>query len=170
MWLRTTLKAIATVGTVFGLFLGYFAWMLHQSEQALLSWPTVPGRMLAISVVEGSKKNSRYWHVKPQYAYEVDGRSYTGETLSNVSHRELLIWNPEPSPELKAYLTRYPVGATVPVHYRPADPEDSVLEVNTGAARGFALVAGVLSLSAVLSMGGLLFLFVRSRRPGSHAR
>ncbi|NRD49565.1 DUF3592 domain-containing protein [Corallococcus exiguus] len=170
MWLRTTLKAIATVGTVFGLFLGYFAWMLHQSEQAWLSRPTVPGRMLSISVEEGFRRNNGYWHVVPRYAYEVDGRAYVGDTLSNASKRELLIWNSQPSPELTRYLARYPVGATVPVHYNPGAPQRSVLEVSTGDARVFACVAGVLSLSAVLSVGGLLLLFVRSRRSGSHAR
>ncbi|RKG49879.1 DUF3592 domain-containing protein [Corallococcus sp. AB011P] len=164
MWLRTTLKAIVTVGTVFGLFLGYLAWRLHLAEQAFLARPTVPGRMLAISVETGLSKSSRYWYVKPRYAYEVDGRSYLGETLSNVSQREFLSVHSQPSAELTAYLARYPVGATVKVHYAPGAPERSVLEVSTGDARVFMWVAGALGLSAVLSACGLLFLFVRSRR------
>ncbi|NPC69526.1 DUF3592 domain-containing protein [Corallococcus exiguus] len=150
-----------TVGTVFGLFFGYLAWRLYLTEQALLARPTVPGRMLAISVELGVKKSSEYWFVKPRYAYEVKGQSYVGDTLSNSPPREYRLWSPQPGPELTQYLARYPVGATVPVHYDPRSPARSVLEVNTGAALGFTLASAVAGLCAVLG-GGLLFRWSRS--------
>ncbi|NNC22058.1 DUF3592 domain-containing protein [Corallococcus exiguus] len=163
MGLRANLKALVMSGTAFSLMFGYFAWSLHGTEQALLARPTVPGRMLAISVELGVGKSRDYWSVKPRYAYEIKGRSYVGEDLSNSPPREYRLWNPQPSPELTQYLARYPVGATVPVHYDPRIPGRSVLEVNTGAALGFTLASAVAGLGAVL-------LFLWSRRAGSHAR
>ncbi|MGE6759995.1 DUF3592 domain-containing protein [Corallococcus interemptor] len=151
------MKTLLWGGMLFGLIFGFFAWRFRDNEQTWLSRPTVPGRMLAISLEEGRSKNNRYWYVKPRYAYEVDGKSYVGETLSSVSSRTSSVWTTEPGPELKATLERYPVGSTVTVHYNPRAPERSVLEVVTLNARRFGLIAGALVLCVVLSGVALRF-------------
>ncbi|WP_158625035.1 DUF3592 domain-containing protein [Corallococcus terminator] len=179
MWLRTSLKALGTVGAFFGVFLGYLAVRLHESEKVYLARPTVTGRMLAISVGTGpgggrstSRSAQAYWQVKPRYAYEVEGQPYIGERLSNAPRLESAHVNDEPSQELKQYLARYPVGSPVQVHYNPRSPEDSLLEVEVGGAAGFTLASTVAFVSAVLGWGGLLVLFLSSRRraavSGSH--
>ncbi|NOJ97967.1 hypothetical protein HMI51_34145 [Corallococcus coralloides] len=56
----------------------------------------------------------------------------------------------------------------MPVHYDPAAPERSVLEVRTSDAFGFTLAAAVVGLCAVLGWGGLLFRVMQSpSMPGS---
>ncbi|MBN9684722.1 MULTISPECIES: DUF3592 domain-containing protein [unclassified Corallococcus] len=156
MWLRNLLTILVWGGLFFGVLLGIGAWMIHGSTQVFLARPTVPGRVLEMSVEMGYSK-SRYWRVKTRYAYEVEGQSYVGETLSNETPRELLLWNPQPSPALTRYVERYPVGSTVTVRYSPKDPRRSLLEVNPDAARGPALAAGVALLVAVLGLVGHRF-------------
>ncbi|WP_167594366.1 DUF3592 domain-containing protein [Corallococcus coralloides] len=154
--MRNLLMILTFGGLFFGVIFGIGAWMIHSSAQAFLARPTVQGRVLEMAVEMGYSK-SRYWRVKARYAYEVDGQSYVGETLSNETPRELLLWNPQPSPALTRYVERYPVGSTVTVRYNPKEPRRSLLEVNPDAARGPALAAGIALLVAVLSLVGQRF-------------
>ena len=61
-----------------------------------------------------------------------------------------------PADEVNVTLKRYPVGATVPVFYDPANPEECVLErkppVSLGCIWGGALVAVLAYLAVILSI------------------
>lgn len=165
MLLPKFLLAMGTLGLASGLGLGYVAWRLHQTEQTLLSRPTVTGRVL-VSAVEArptpavsataTSQNHMYWQLTLRYAYDVDGRAYTAERLSNEPPMENLDRHDRPSQALTQYLQRYPVGSAVQVRYDPGRPERALLEVVTGAARSFILSAAVAALVAACAWGVLL--------------
>jgi hypothetical protein len=88
-------------------------------------WPQAAGR------VTSSRVASR--HERPfgkamrvinfpdiEYEFSADGRKFTGQRIA--------IGEDTGGANIKATLTRYPVGAAVTVYYDPADPENCVLE------------------------------------------
>jgi hypothetical protein len=147
-------------------FLGWIGYQLKESELVFLNWPTVSGKITSIDVQEKSKAavsgkassaSHVYWMVVVTFDYVVGGKTYTGDRLSNSPPMENTDFHDQPSPALKMYSDRYPVGQEVQIHFNPSQPEKSYLEIRTGGAQGFLYFAtGSLVLAFI--MFGLYFL------------
>lgn len=93
-------------------------------------WPTTEGVITASRITSNHKTSTeKGWHsnryqyeVRVQYAYEVDGVSYSGNRLR--------IGPKKHSSEKNAQreLAEYPVGQRVRVYYNPKEPERSLLK------------------------------------------
>lgn len=151
------ITGLALVALLAALGCGWLAWTLHRSDQAMLAWPTVPGRIVAIEVAQqrldsvSPRANSAghvYWEVLVRYEYEAGGRRHLGRQLSNRPPRVRAGASQEPPAELVSWLQRYPVGSAVSVRHHPTRAERSTLEVDTGGARYFAIGAAAALLVA----------------------
>jgi hypothetical protein len=92
------------------------AWRNIQRGKASLNWPT------ATATITAAKRVKRMFRAQPRlaYTYAVGDKSYTSQRLSfagGVLPRET-----------DAVLARYPVGASAPIRYSPAQPAEAVLE------------------------------------------
>jgi len=100
----------------------------------------------------GSKGGTTY-SADVSYDYSVWGSHYTGTKvafgmMSSSAHYA------------QSYLNHYPVGAKVPVHYSPNDPQAAVLE--TGIHGGTWICFGV---GSVFSLFGVMMLQLMKRQP-----
>lgn len=169
--LRTLLLGLALVGGVAAVGFGWLAWRLHASEQSLLARPTVPGTVVVsrieqrtrpIASPSATQARQLHWVLDLAYEYRVDGRSYRGTRLSNVVTGRSVDLHPTPGELLEAQQRRYPVGAQVQVRYDPAQPERSLLEVDTSGSRQFALAAAAALLALLAGLAGAWWHAVRS--------
>lgn len=150
---------------VLALGVGLLAWgMISRSKAqagagAARSWPTVPGvitrswvsRDLPLMSIFATGPASRTHYYMPQvsYRYTVD-RDYEGDRLR---FGYLKSGSPD---RAQALLQPYPEGAQVMVHYDPANPAESVLDLATSTgSQMFGIVMG--SIVAIL---GVITLFV----------
>jgi hypothetical protein len=141
---------------------GFFLFAYHVQntrDAAQTEWSTTQGRVLRSQIAtEAVRAHASDVHPRTLYTlevvyrYEVDGRSFTGDRVSNDEPGETLDFGEsrEPSAALRGHLARYPQGATVTVHYDPADPARSVLELRGNSAKFGALAFAVLLLGAAL--------------------
>ena len=106
------------IAATFGPELGR-AWSSRQ-------WPTVQGQIVSSIVASGNShgQHGTYTFYYPQvvYEYAVDGRTFQGDRISFGTAGSDLKWKAEEATKL------YPPGQEVAVHYRPAQPEASVLQ------------------------------------------
>ena len=127
----------------------YYRLALGRSETAAL-WPSVTGTITASRYQEspvGTADGDEHVHyfANVAYRYVVDDKPYNCERIAFHGidpHTRLLA--------VQAIVDRYPVGATVPVHYNPDAPGEAVLEVrNPGLATPVLVtVFGLLMLVA----------------------
>ena len=93
-------------------------------------WPTTEGVITASHITSSHKTSTeKGWHgnryqyeVRVQYAYEVDGVSYSGNRLRIRPNK----YSSEESAQRE--LAEYPLGQRVRVHYNPREPERSLLK------------------------------------------
>ncbi|WP_375761001.1 DUF3592 domain-containing protein [Corallococcus exercitus] len=85
------------------------------------SWPTVQGTITRSEVEMVRSKGIKY-APKLAYTYSVDGQPYEGSKYRFASFR-----SDDPRYAEDA-VARYPLGASVPVHYRPGQPSEAVLQ------------------------------------------
>jgi len=103
----------------------------HQASQAQ-GWSTLEARVLQ-SRVEVVKKASSwrrgrtsfqdYYNAVIQYEYVVNGQQLTGERIG----LDPSVSSGFARSEAERWVRRYPVGATVKIHYSPRDPSQSVI-------------------------------------------
>ena len=113
-----------------------------------------------ISVSEVTEEQSRFshsFHYRIEYQYEVDGRRLHSSRvtfgLEGFNSRETA----------ETYSARYPLGATVLVHYYRGDPEYSVLEPETRDETLLVYWALVLTMPAIV-IGLAVVAWVQSRK------
>ena len=89
-----------------------------------LAWPTTSGRVTQsrIEVREHRTQPTDYVDFI-EYEYSVNGRMYRGRTV------DLRIRNVHDRAAMQAFVSSYPVGRQVPVHYDPQNPNDALLVV-----------------------------------------
>jgi len=120
---------------------------LHRGN-ASASWPTTLGTVLS-SQVRKSWSPRGGWSYEPQvtYEYTVDGGPPLRGTTIRFGATDYSVER-----DTHQVIARYPVGATVPVHYDPHNPQHTTLEpsvrhrarVIIGAIAGLAsAIAGV---------------------------
>ena len=93
-------------------------------------WPTTEGVITASHITSNHKTSTeKGWHgnryqyeVQVQYAYEVDGISYSGNRL-RIGPK-----NHSSEKNAQRELAEYPVGQRVRVYYNPKVPERSLLK------------------------------------------
>ena len=93
-------------------------------------WPTTEGVITEsritssykTSTEKGSRGNHYEYEVDVQYAYEVDGLSYSGNRLRIRPNK----YSSEGNAQRE--LAEYPVGQRVRVYYNPKEPERSLLK------------------------------------------
>lgn len=132
---------------VAALGIGMALWGVSQRSKAnaLVSaaraWPTATGTITATEIVTGGTNKHPTFSPVVRYEYEVDGRKHFGDRLRpgyvKVGSRAAA----------ERMLQPYPVNASVPVRYDPADIDSSLLELKTSSAPMLtAIVGGVLVL------------------------
>lgn len=144
------------VGILFLLvFIGF-----HRQAVAARRWPTINGRIVSSAIHQFQKRRERTIRGRSsmqtmympivEYAYSVGGRDFTSRS----------IWDGTEVSGSQSYaqsiVQRYPVGRTITVHYNPADPAKSALEVG-GNWHWALFVAGVLALGVAAATSGYLF-------------
>lgn len=144
---------------------GFFIWGLMKQSKTQASaaiataWPAVPGVVVSSGVTDelpiaalfaagaGAPGRSRYFLPHVRYRYTV-GRDYEGTRIRFGS------LNCRSSAAARAIVQPYPANAPVMVRYDPANPAESVLELQTSSGNAkVAIVFGV-----IMALGGLLLL------------
>lgn len=135
----------------------------HRRASAVRRWPTINGRIVSSGIhqfqqrrdeakrtMRGRRMMQTMYMPVVEYAYSVGGRDLTSRS----------IWDGTEVSGSQAYAqsiaARYPVGKTVTVHYDPADPDKTALEVG-GYWHWALLVGAVLALGAAAATSGYLF-------------
>lgn len=150
------------VGGVAGLVALFFvvrALRARMKVGAAAGWPSVPGTVLVSTVQlrvgaagpEGGR--SRAYHPVVVYAYTVGGRPYQGQRI--FFGDSLGTGWPGPAQRTAA---RFPVGATVPVYYDPANPAQAVLERRAPANWLLFAIAGAILLFTLIGVGSALWI------------
>lgn len=146
----SVVSVIAVFIGVAGLFiLGFGLWRLARGARTR-GWATVPGTVLTSNTIARRVKRLRseddpedlpdtqiLYLPEVKYTYTVGGREYTGD---HVRLFELQVSNQEAARSVAA---RYPLGASVTVHYNPADPSQAVLEPGPGGSVWMILAAAI---------------------------
>jgi len=131
---------------------------IRKREHESVRWPTVMGRITRSMVSEQIEedRNSSYGRqvVKYvpaiQFGYRIGGRDYFSSTRK-WGWDELYPDRERP----EAIVAQYPKGASVPVYYNPAEPENAVLEPANRMGSVVPLFA-----AAVFALPGALFFLV----------
>jgi hypothetical protein len=127
------------------------------------AWPTASGKVtrseLKVHAHDVRRKSSDgirrkssedIYEAAIEYEYEINGETYKGNRRTAVAGGNLA-----DKTSVEAALKKYPVGQPVTVSYKPADPNQSVLE--PGSWGGFFVKAG-LSLFLIVVPGFVLWL------------
>ncbi len=141
---RILVGVVAIIGGILSLALigaGYKALSFAHENAA---WPTVTGTLREIRVQELDESGKTEFSLFLDYAYEVDGRDYTGHVLSSPVMPRFPTRR-----EAEELIAPYEAGEPIAVHYDPDDPSRSCLVPgDAGEAwimllMGFALALGV---------------------------
>ena len=142
-------RLLPYAGLVAGLGVCGLAFSMRRRVRASRSWPRVAGTVVAADIAsETSSSNTtaggRLFWPEIAFEYQVDGRTYTANTVHLVETHSS---NRRPAEELVA---RYPVGTAVEVRYDPDDPSQSLIESTQDGLWLFWLAG--LSFTAVSSL------------------
>ena len=125
----------------------------QQKAQSSQRWPTVPGTVKTSSINQHKHTRSDaegdfdlYYTYDPvvEYEYSVLGQTLTGRRWtfgSNSFDRQV---------KARVVVDRYPLGASITVHYNPENPEEATLETAAGGTNAFVIVGAVFIGLAVL--------------------
>ncbi len=147
------MNIVILVGVVFlliGLVLLVVGISQGRKAKAAEAWPTVPGTILSSGLQEkrhydsDTHRTSVTYEPQVQYEYSLMGTVYQGSSLSfGKASYNYSTANKKIAP--------YPQGASVTVHYDPADPSKAVLETKS-AGGTFLIIMGVF----FMAIGGLI--------------
>jgi hypothetical protein len=93
-------------------------------NRAAQSWPTIEGKILTSKVLQNSDSESEPgdYRASVTYSYTLNGKDYKGRRIGFLTFAST-------QQKAAAVAARYLPGASVMVHYDPANPKDSVLEL-----------------------------------------
>jgi Protein of unknown function (DUF3592) len=117
-----------------------------------VAWPVVAGKVVRSRLYHSLEASGRRdaavgdgsLRLQLRYVYSVDGTFFEGEQVTRDGSRMGL--------QERAWAARYPEGASVPVHYNPADPSEAVLETQAFDPRKSSIPWVI----ALVSVGTLL--------------
>jgi hypothetical protein len=123
---------------------GFFAHTMYEGW-ASRPWPVADGMVLSSEVRTHTTENRTSYSPIIHYKYQVHGKWYTGSRLAfGFSNRSR-----EASSDI---VEGYAAGTSIPVHYDPNQPENSVLQPGVHSINWLAFVFG----AAALGMAFLL--------------
>jgi hypothetical protein len=96
---------------------------------------------------------------KVTYEYDVEGRTYTGSKVGMPPQRKR-VGGHNSSRGIDWPLALYEEGASIPVHYDPANPSDAILHKAEGS--GCAMIMLFIVGSIFISIGLLAWTVIRS--------
>jgi uncharacterized protein DUF3592 len=134
----------------FGLYLaciGVADWYIGVRSE---TWPTTTGQVLesALERVPGHGRVAPAYRAHFRYRYEVVGHTYVGD---RTSFGRLSLGTGEGRAE--SLVRQYPAGTAVEVHYDPAQPNESVLQVGWTWSAVVRVSLGIATLIGVLVLG-----------------
>lgn len=141
-------SVIGAVFLVLGIVMFFLRRRSAEKQAASPHWPTAAGTIVDSRVHTFRNKGRDYHTARVGYTYQAGGKEHRSQRIT---------WGGNPysrqPDEAQATLARYPVGATVPVHYNPQKPEESVLEPKAkGGLRALTSVT-----AAFTGIGALFF-------------
>jgi hypothetical protein len=120
------LEAGGLFGVLGGVLFTYRHFQLRNAGKASTAWPTANGRILVSSITEKESwdNGTRYVDHIPtvEYAYDIADKSYLGKSIAHKVFSSLTRL------QAQTILDKYPLSATIAVHYKPSDPSNAVLE------------------------------------------
>ena len=140
-----------TLAITFGALLiagagGFIGWDRSRVADAG-SWPSTPGRITASGVETSAISRGRGYVPSVTFRYEVAGRSYTRSRIWLTARSTF-----DDQEGAEEFLRAYPAGATVPVFYNPADPDDAALLIESQAGpASFLILAGLILIAGAFA-------------------
>ena len=141
--------------TVIGI--GFIIWggMVVMEARSATNWPETQGTITSSRVIHTTStsqtnKSKWYYRAEIKYGYEVDGLEYVSDRLDFGTYKHKYKSEVYPT----GTKNRYPVGKSVTVYYDPIDPEQAVLDRQTGMNTYTGLLIGIITTI----VGVLLFL------------
>jgi hypothetical protein len=125
-----------------------------QTLRAALSgrWPTAEGTIISAQVqTRRTRKRGTVHRPFVKYQYQVDGESYTANTLS-YGNWYTTIGRSSADEKVK----QYPAGSAVQVHYNPRKPAEAILESKSGVAWMLFAMGTVFFLVGIAAALGLI--------------
>lgn len=142
-----------------------FGFFFVQEANASRNWPAVTGRIQNVRVTWGLSNSQeampdREYYFEVQYAYEVDGQTYSGDrySLGDGSNAAGRTYNSEDEAH-EAAAAAYTAGSDITVYYDPAAPEMAVIQPGASFGTYAPLLLGIFFL-----LGGVAFWRLYSRR------
>jgi len=144
------------IGAIFvlvGILLIYLNIRAKRKIAESQQWPTIAGAVVSSEVQRMSSTDSEgdttyYYQPKVEYSYSVMGTAYTGKRLTFAAQGSS-------QKSAQAVVQRYPVGATVTVHYNPQKPAEAVLEVQATSGNTCMLVGGIVFIVVGIISAGV---------------
>ena len=137
------------VFVVFGLVFIIISITSRKRAKAALTWPTIPGVVLASRVDIHTSTDSdghRTTTYKPvvDYQYTIMGQEYRASRIAFGS-------NTFSSKKSESIIAMYPPNQAVTVHYNPDKPQDAVLETEVHGGT-VSLIVGIVLIGVGLVM------------------
>jgi hypothetical protein len=137
-----------------GIILGIYSSVSLAKVRAAAKWPTTMGIVMESSVQTEQKDRERrqsatFYQARVRYQYKVDGNAYSSDKV-----RVNLRGQSQPD-EPRELVARYPVNATVPVHYNPDNPAEAVLQLAPDSQTRAVFGAGIAFLLVSIIMLGI---------------
>jgi hypothetical protein len=121
-------------------------------------WPNVPGRIVSCELAKWDSGAGRSRSVTYQprlvYTYEVEGRAYTGSTLTALDSWSGKRW-------AERWMRRFPAGSDVAVTYSPKNPSEAFLVPGID----FWSVAIMLVGLGVIAISGYFYVMLAPQYP-----
>lgn len=112
----------------------YFTVSSMVLQMQMESWPSVQGTITRSEVDAVRSNKTTTYGLKVAYTYSVDGQQYEG------SKARPSMWRTGDRGFAEELVARYPLGATIPVYYRPGQPSEAVLETGMDGSQLFTLM------------------------------
>ena len=148
--------------TLFGVGGGMLAaslWLILQNWQEikgsffrdLATFRSAEGKVVSSSIYTSTRKRKTYYHYSIEYEYVVNGKNYRSDEITFNDKYSL------DQEFAQTYISKYPVGKKVTVHYDPHDPSFSVLEPEKNGDSALDLLfLAIAALAFLLSSAYLL--------------
>lgn len=125
--------------------------LVKQGEaQSAAGWTKTRARILQSGMAKELRYDKEVTVPRVEYEYTVGFHKFRGR---KVSVAELVV-----GPDAKAMMARFPVGASVPAYYDPADPNRALLERDLPPFLRTLWIAIAMTTALILGVGGWLLL------------
>lgn len=117
-----------------GVYLGRQAVDFRAKVAASTNWEAAPGTIVSSGFKTRLHNGRQYATIQISYRFDVDGSSYTGNTLAFEKLDSMTVGVAE------ARLKPYPTGASCAVFYDPTSPTNNVLEKGSQGSNTFQML------------------------------